>query len=189
MYEIMQVYLRHYLYCLFKLFTCFSFFYPPRTSWKLWWRPARRSRSSPLRWSLCGTAAQVLSTLWKTSRNSWGWATRLVWSSGQLWGWLSGPDVSDGCLVCNMSFPCHFMVWSWVLYPQPAVSWKCVAHVVSLPWFLFIYLFVSLGNHNLLLRKLLFGRRRAGSEVPWLEGKLNQKLNILLSIHNVSHFN
>lgn len=50
---------------------------PPRTSCKLWWRPAKHSRSSPPRWRLCGTAARVPSTRWKTDRNSWGWETRL----------------------------------------------------------------------------------------------------------------
>lgn len=47
----------------------------------------------------------------------------------------------------------------------------------------FFCFFLSSGNYHLLLRKLLPGGCWAGSEVPWLKGKLNFHLKRILSLH------
>lgn len=46
-------------------------------------------------------------------------------------------------------------------------------------WPIKYFLFFSSGNYHLLLRKLLSGGCWAGSEIPWLQSKLNSHLNLL----------
>lgn len=185
----MQVYRRHYLYCPFKLFTCFVFFIHPGQAGSS--GEGQPGVPGAAHWDGVSVEQLLRSHVLSGRQAETAGAGRQGWCEVLASFGVGCQDQMYLMVACFVTchFLCRFHVISWFGHefytPTQPFHENMWPMLFVCPDFFFFFP----GNHNLLLRKLLFGRRRAGSEVPWLEGKLNQELNILLSIHNVSHFN